>query len=57
MTDVIRRLHTEIDSELDHLQTAADPADDDEPELAAYLTRLQSLRDAVLAAEGSTSEG
>jgi hypothetical protein len=49
MSDVIRQLHDELDSELDRLPSSADPEGDDEPELEAYATRLHSLHEAVAA--------
>ena len=51
MSDVTRRLHDELDTEIGQLSTSADPAGADEPELEPYSTRLRSLHDAVVAQE------
>jgi hypothetical protein len=56
MTEITRRLHAEIDTELDRLQSAADAPDNDEPELTAYETRLRDLHDAVVALHQNPQE-
>jgi hypothetical protein len=47
----LSRLEAEIDAELRHVASSADPADADEPERTPYETRLRSLHDAVVAVE------
>jgi hypothetical protein len=51
MSDLTRRLHGELDAELDRLPASSDPPDSDEPELGPFATRLHSLRNAVAALE------
>jgi hypothetical protein len=50
-------LGTEIDIEIARARTGAEPADDDEPEREPYLTRLLSLRHAVIADEPEDGSG
>jgi hypothetical protein len=51
MTDGASPLHREIDDELERLRASADRAEDDEPELVPFATRLAILHDAVVASE------
>lgn len=44
-------LHVEIDVEITEVEASADLEGNDEPERAAYETRLHSLHDAVVAVE------
>lgn len=51
-----RALHVEIDVEITEVEASADLEGNDEPERAAYETRLHSLHDAVVVVEETDSD-
>jgi hypothetical protein len=54
---ILDAIGAEIDAELSHLPSSADPTDADEPIRDPYATRLQNLRDAVVRVHGLAGPG